>query len=92
MVVRHSCGTGCLGELRQHVGPFTSFGACALPLGYYEPESTIDGPGALGLYPVKSNHSRKKDLKGGEESRRDFAGDRIGSVQVLRHGAFTPTR
>src|SRR5664279_4396516 len=25
--VRHSYGTGCLCELRQHVGPFSSFGA-----------------------------------------------------------------
>ena len=30
--VRHSYGTGCLCVLRQHVGPFSSFGACALPL------------------------------------------------------------
>jgi hypothetical protein len=29
---RHSYGTGCLCVLRQHVGPFSSFGACALPL------------------------------------------------------------
>jgi hypothetical protein len=30
--VRHSYGTGCLCVLRQHVGPFSSFGACALLL------------------------------------------------------------
>ena len=30
--VRHSYGTGCLCVLRQHVGPFSSFGAYALPL------------------------------------------------------------
>ena len=31
-MVRHSYGTGCLCGLRQHVGPFSSFGAYALPL------------------------------------------------------------
>jgi hypothetical protein len=31
-LIRHSYGTGCLCVLRQHVGPFSSFGACALPL------------------------------------------------------------
>ena len=31
-LVRHSYGTGCLCVLRQHVGPFSSFGAYALPL------------------------------------------------------------
>ena len=30
--VRHSYGTGCLCVLRQHVGPFSSVGVCALPL------------------------------------------------------------
>lgn len=32
VVLRHSYGMGCLCELHQHVGPFTSVGACALPL------------------------------------------------------------
>src|SRR5439155_12550964 len=31
-LVRHSYGTGCLCGLRQHVGPFSSVGACALLL------------------------------------------------------------
>ena len=31
-LIRHSYGTGCLCGLRQHVGPFSSFGAYALPL------------------------------------------------------------
>ena len=31
-LIRHSYGAGCLCVLRQHVGPFSSFGACALPL------------------------------------------------------------
>ena len=31
-LIRHSYGTGCLCGLRQHLGPFSSFGAGALPL------------------------------------------------------------
>jgi len=51
VVLRHSYGTGCLCELRQHVGPFTSVGACALPLATVSRSDSLStlGPHSLSL-------------------------------------------